>query len=474
MQKIIRTLLLAIFLFISTLSIAQPDSIANDIEITIKDFPNRRALLCYYYGTQTFLLDSAVVDTLVGYMHFKSRKKLPVGMYFIATTDARLLDFIIADEKNIGIKTSYKNLYDSAIVESKENKVFFEYMQMTNKATVQVENIKSITEMLKRATKDKTVFAEQENKIRQVYKNLDSTSRALINTYPNLFVTRLLKGHQPIEIPSDIKPLTSDNRYNPMYSYYYRQHFWDNFDFSDVRYLHAPFYTTKIDEYLQNTIPKQPDSLNNYLDFLLARTKVTPEYYRYTLRYITQMCDDNLKGTLSENMFVHLVDAYHHDTISGTDKYVLERLEYKANSFRPNLIGLKAPSFSLPDSTGMKRSFEEFNSDYTLLIFFSAQCTHCQEQIPKFRDILQFTDTTKIKTMSVCTDGIRETWLPFLQKNKSDWVNVLDTKTNSDIQKQYAAFNLPVVYLLDKQKKIIAKHFTVEVLKKMLEQIHGR
>ncbi len=472
MQKTNRSILIALVLFFSTIIFAQDDSISNNIEITIKDFPARKALLCYYYGNQTFLLDSIVVDSLTGFMHFKSRKNLPIGMFFIATYDARLLDFIISDEKNIVIKTSYKNLYNDALVESKENEVFFTYMSITNKATIQAEDIKSMTEMLKHAKKDKSVFAEQDNKIRQVYKNLDSTSRALINTHPSLFVTRLLKAYQPIDMPLDIKPYTADKRFNALYGYYYRQHFWDNFDFSDARYLHAPFYTTKIDEYLQNTIPKHPDSLNTYIDIFLARTKATPEYYKYSLHYITQLCEDNLKDAFSENMLIHLVDAYHHDTISGTNKYTLERLDYKANTFRTNLIGLKAPTFSLPDSTGRYRSFEEFNSDFTLLIFYSSQCTHCQVQIPQFRDALQFTNATKIKTLAVCTDGIRETWLPFIQKNKSDWVNVLDKQTNSEVQKNYAAFNLPVVYLLDKQKKIIAKYLTVDGLKKILEQIH--
>ncbi len=466
--------LFSIFLFISASAFAQKDTLMHNIELTIKNFPASKAYLCYYYGNQTFLLDSVTVDSPAGFMHFKSRKKLPNGMYFITTKDMRLFDFIIAGEKNIIINTTFKNLYDSAVVQSRENSIFFEYMRQTNKTALDVENVQAMAKMLNRATKDKKVLAEQAGKIRQLYKNSDSTSRALINAYPTLFVTKLLKAHQPLQMPENIKPYTASNRFNPDYGYYYRRHFWDNFDFSNVSYLHAPFYTTKVDEYLQNTIPKQPDSLNAYVDILLSRTKITPEYFKYTLRYITQLCDDNLKNALSENLLVHIVDVYHRDTASGTDKYTLELLDYKANTFRTNLIGIKAPAFSLPDSTGKSRNFQEFSSAYTLLIFFSVQCTHCQEQILQFRDALQFTDSSIIKTFAVCTDGIRETWLPFIEKNKSDWVNVLDTQTNSNIQKSYAAFSLPVVYLLDKDKKIIAKHLTPDMLKKILEQIHGK
>ena len=463
--------LFSIFLFNSISAFAQTDTLAHNIKLTIKNFPSSKAYLCYYYGSQTFLLDSVSLDSSIGFMHFKSRKKLPDGMYFIATKDIHLLDFIIAGEKNIVINTTFKNLYDSADVQSQENRFFFEYMRLTNKTALDVEKAQAKMDILKRTTKDKKILAEQADNIRQLYKNSDSVSRAMINTNSTLFVTKLLKAHQPLQMPENINPYTTANRFNPEYGYYYRQHFWDNFDFSDARYLHAPFYTTKVDEYLQNTIPKQPDSLNLYVDLLLSHTKITPEYFKYTLRYITQLCEENLKNALSENLLVHLVDVYHRDTTSGTDKYTLERLDYKANSYRSNLIGKKAPIFSLPDSSGKLRSFQEFSSAYTLIIFFSAQCTHCQVQIPQFRDVLQFTDSSVMKTYTVCTDGTRETWLPFIEKNKSNWVNVLDTQTDSDIQKSFAALSLPIVYLLDKDKKIIAKYITPDMLKKILEQI---
>ena len=103
-------LLFNCLLFFSFFLDAQNPEVSNNIELTIKDFPASKAYLCYYYGNQTFLLDSCVVDSSLGYMHFKSRKLIPDGMYFIAAKDARVLDFIIAGENNVIIKTNIKNL----------------------------------------------------------------------------------------------------------------------------------------------------------------------------------------------------------------------------------------------------------------------------------------------------------------------------------------------------------------------------
>ena len=53
----------------------------------------------------------------------------------------------------------------------------------------------------------------------------------------------------------------------------------------------------------------------------------------------------------------------------------------------------------------------------------------------------------------------------------TNWLNVLDTKTDSDIQKKYATWNLPTLYLLDKEKKIVAKRLKAEDLPEMIKAI---
>ena len=89
--------------------------------------------------------------------------------------------------------------------------------------------------------------------------------------------------------------------------------------------------------------------------------------------------------------------------------------------------------------------------------------------MPKISDATQFTEPSKLKIFTICTDGERAPWLAFLEKNKmKNWVNVLDEKPDSDIQKNYATWNLPVIYLLDKDKRIVAKRLKAENLPDLL------
>jgi alpha-beta hydrolase superfamily lysophospholipase len=82
------------------------------------------------------------------------------------------------------------------------------------------------------------------------------------------------------------------------------------------------------------------------------------------------------------------------------------------------------------------------------------------------------TDSTKISVFTVCTDGIKDAWTAFLTEQKmTNWTNVLDTKMDSDIQKRYATWNLPTLYLINKDKQIVAKRIKAEDLPELIKAI---
>ena len=63
----------------------------------------------------------------------------------------------------------------------------------------------------------------------------------------------------------------------------------------------------------------------------------------------------------------------------------------------------------------------------------------------------------------------KEEWTAFLTKhNLYDWINVWDENNVSGFKILYDARKTPGVYVLDKDKKIVAKKLTVEQLKKFM------
>ena len=162
-------------------------------------------MLCYYYGDQTFLVDSTQVDTLNGAMRFTQNKRLPEGVYFIAKPEGVVMDFIVAGWKDFSISTTSNSLYDSAKVEnSRENEVFFDYMRAIQHTAAQSAQMREMNQMLRKATKDRKVLEENERKFVELYQNLEKTLKNTIQDNPSLYITKLLLANQQPDVPDNI------------------------------------------------------------------------------------------------------------------------------------------------------------------------------------------------------------------------------------------------------------------------------
>ena len=82
-----------------------------------------------------------------------------------------------------------------------------------------------------------------------------------------------------------------------------------------------------------------------------------------------------------------------------------------------------------------------------------------------------------VKSFAVATEFDIEEWKKFLKEQKiEDWLNVADISfddegnplANSDWRDKYDIYSTPVVYLLDKEKKILAKRINHDQLKEII------
>jgi peroxiredoxin len=466
------------FLSFSPAAKAAADSSIYNIQFKIRGLKATKVVLGYHFGDQNFLVDSTNVDTLTGSLRFASRRKLPEGVYFIAHTEGSskgiLFDFILAGDRDFLIETTVNAPIDSANIDrSMENIQFFNYQKKARQVQTGIADMRSMREMLQRAKADRATLMEQDKKMYEKAQELDVFTVGQIQKYPDSYTSKLMKMLRNPTVPSNLKPYSDDKKPNPNYGFWYRQHYFDEVDFSDERLLRSPYYTAKLGQFVGQIVPASPDSMTYYLDFLLEKTRTRNlTVYQFTLRWLTNLFDSNIEKPFSDTYLVHLVEKYQHAADAGTDNATLQRLDYKVVAFRPNLVGNTAPPILLPNTEGSFVNLSDSKSDYTLLIFFSALCKHCKETMPKIQQALQMTDSSKISVFTVCTDGLKEAWKDFLSEQKmTNWTNVLDTKTDSDIQKKYATWNLPTLYLINKEQKIVAKRLKAEDLPEIVKAI---
>jgi peroxiredoxin len=158
-----------------------------------------------------------------------------------------------------------------------------------------------------------------------------------------------------------------------------------------------------------------------------------------------------------------------------------ETLRYKivdrAKTLEFNLLGKKAANLTLPDTASNYQSLYNIKADYTVVVFWDATCGRCKEEIPKLMELyadqnknVKVKTAKKLDVYAVSLTVDPKTWKDYIRSQKIPWTNVHDPNHESNFRKLYDVYSTPVVYLLGKDKKIIAKRLSIEQVKDMIEK----
>jgi thiol-disulfide isomerase/thioredoxin len=177
------------------------------------------------------------------------------------------------------------------------------------------------------------------------------------------------------------------------------------------------------------------------------------------------------------------------------EKHIIESVIRKADKVKPLLIGSKAPNLFLTDvkdkdiiiSMGFENSktseeitqkyyankpqieklFKELyaiNSEYIVLVFWDIDCGHCQKEIPKLKKVYDelISQNKKVKVVSIYTQHNSKGYQEYITKNELNWIHLYDGIHFNNILEKYDVVTTPVIYVLDKNKTIVAKKIGVE------------
>ncbi|MAO01941.1 MAG: hypothetical protein CMD05_03305 [Flavobacteriales bacterium] len=436
----------------------------------IKGLQDTSVILAYYFGGKQFAADTAkVVD---GRFTFEGKKELSGGMYLVVLSNQRYFDIIIS-EQHFSFSTDVNNLVESMeFKNSKENPPFYQYLSFIGKMNSQVTPIRQKMETVNK--NEKITLQKQIDDINnQVIKYRDN----FIKKNSNIFFTNIVKATIETEIPES--PMDSTGKPDQTFPYrYYKKHFWDNINFSDARMLRTPIFFNKMEQFLDKLTAKHPDSIIVSADKLVELSRANDEIFQYVVSHITSTYERS-KIMGMDAVFVHMVETYYvTNQCNWVDSTQLAKISDRAQKIAPNLLGRKASEFLdfygrpfMKDTLGKLHTIQEINAEYTVLIFYGPTCGHCKKEVPKVKNVLDSLINlgSSIKTLAVATEFDKKEWKKFIRNQKTgDWINVADINhddegnpvASSDWRDKYDIYSTPVIYLLDKDKKIIAKRIT--------------
>jgi len=455
---------------VKKLPLTNTKSVGHNIEITLKPYKNTKIYLGTNYGQNRVLADSAILnEASLGY--FKGKEKLTPGIYFIVSPKYSILfEFLVDEGQQFKIIADTLNLVDYKIIGSKDNDIFSAYSKTMNQLGAQRSQLEQAY--------NSAATAIDSVKYLQALKKMDTSFKQerqkIIASAPKSMMRFFLDVLQRPEAPAI--PIINGKADSTYPFYYVKNHYWDNVVFNDNRLIRTPFFETKLDEYFKNYVSREPDSIIEEVQYMLTVAKTGKEIYPFLLfKFTNKYISPEFMG--QDKVFLHIFQNF----FSKGDTTLLNEeskkaITERAYSIMANLIGNAAPPLDLNTMDNKAFSLYSSPAKFTFIAFWDPTCGHCKEEMPRVDSFY----TKNWKQLGVQVIGVNTnvkelaSWKQFITEQHFDagWVHIYQTEAalNAEvnagkattIRQLYDVFKTPTFYLLDKDKKIIAKNLTVD------------
>lgn len=508
-------------IFIAILTFAEVFAQKHEIKIQFKNLSNDTVILGHYFAAR-LIPDDTVVTNKKGRATFKG-EKYPGGMYFMFFSNRDRFDFLLDNDQKFSISGDTANLLESIKYKGcSENIVFVNYQKFLSKSG---EKTKKLRDDRKKFAANKQKVKSIDSKLKKLGKEMNKYFEKTVNDNPNIFFTKFLKATKDPEVPETIKDRKA--KY-----YYYKNHYFQNFDVSDPRLLRTPIFESKIEKYLNKVVIQHPDTLIKECDKLIEKSRTNKELFRFMLVKLFNTYGSSQLMT-AENVYVHLAEKYYLKEADWSKSEFIDKLKGKVTKLKNCMIGSIAKNIfyrELPaDSTYIKQKISEMKefknkglqiekkeisedikynekvkvltdfysktgtkgdlysvkSKYKILWFWTPSCSHCRKETPIFYkeyeekklkekgvEIISVFLNDDINPWEKFTKYLKQ-WMEFVLKHKMyEWTNTFNPF--GSFRNDYAIESSPVLYLLDEDNKILAKKIGYEQAFKIIEEEEKR
>lgn len=457
--------ILCLTITISITKLFAANETGYNIKIRITPIKDSLIYLANYFGDKQYIQDSAKCDAN-NWVNFKGKEKLSGGIYLVVMPGKKYFELIVDKEQNFTIETDAADPVKSMVVKnSNDNKIFYEYLNFVSVKQKEAEEIQS---KLKNA-KTKADSTEIQNKLGEIGKSVTTYKEKFIADNPQMLLSKVFNTSREPEVPE--APLLADGTKDSTFAFrYYKSKYLDNVDFGDARLLRTPLFHTKIDTYIKKLTVQIPDSINKEADMLVAKAKANKEVFKYVVWYLTNQYEtSNIMGM--DAVFVHMVKNYYtRELATWVDSVQLYKIQERAKVLEPILLGKKAQNLTLEDTLGNYKSLYNVKAAYTVLVFWEPDCGHCQKSIPKIKLLYDKVKDKGVEVFAVDTETELDKWKKFIREKNINWINVADPNLHNNFRYEFDINTTPQIFLLDENKKIIAKKIDAKTLEDILEK----
>ena len=330
--------------------------------------------------------------------------------------------------------------------ESNENKLWTSYtnsIEMINRA---------ISSFYTQESDDKVAYKD-------IFKTLSETQNAFELASKGTLASVFIKANTPY-VPKAYEDLAA-------YSKNLKSTYLESVDFSNPLLQSSEFLTDRVMAYIfgmsanptEDFYKHQIDNLVKYIGQDNAEIKMA--LLRTVWANMVQIEESSVANYISDVYLLELAKI-------ENDSLLVSQLNIYKNT-AINAVAIDFPITLKVDRKIVKTSLHDLNmADHYLLIFWNSGCSHCLEQLPKIRETVDQIDANKLKVIAYATQGESGEWEREILKYPN-FIHVIDSGTTGRFMgNEYGVESTPTFFILDQNKKIIAKPVTLEELKTIL------
>ena len=400
------------------------------ISIEIENYDDSLYYLLKYKSDKSLIvIDSSTA--VKGNKIFKQSSNYPEGIYVLADSNQNpIFELFLGKDQKFMVNVGDLTRNETYIIKgAKETSDYFDIYARTNYNRLYIKALESEIEY----------FPDNARKIDSIKLNHNEYLESIKIKDKDSFIRTYIGFNKEIIVPQEYK----DN-----FEQYIIDHYFDDISFRDVRILNTRLLKNKLDDYFNNYMSKQTtDVVLQKIDYIIYQTTsgyrdipkdlVNHEVRDYILWYLYSKYFDN------DIIYTHLSDVYFSKlTINNLTENIRNEIVKRADILRKITIGRIAPTFTYIDDEGKQINLSEIDSKNTILFFYKPDCQKCIRE----KRILGLIKK-RHKNLTILHINISE----------ENYHNV-----SQDIAVQYDIKTTPTIYILDKEKKIIAKNIKAE------------
>jgi len=409
----------------------------STIDLHYPGAENDSVYLAYHLGDKQYIKDTLNLNAK-GKCYYDAKEMLPGGAYMIVFPKyANAFTEFLWDGKHVAIKVN-----DAG-----------ETPTLTVSKNVVAEKFDAYVKQLAEY-KARDEKLQEESQKEALDKEVKKYVQAEINANKTNQYGQFLQMIQDVTIPESLTGKAE--RF-----YYYRDHYLDHIPFEEAWILNTPVLWGKIEYYLDRLTVQHPDSIIQSIDFLVGQFDEKSESFQFA---VVQIFNKYAKSKLmtAGNIYVHMAETYYlNGRAFWAEESQIKKIKDRYLKMKYNTIGSRAIDFQLNNKMGEKVSLlEQSSAEYTVLFFWDSGCGHCEDVANELTSYSS-TKPSEVTIIGVHTDvGKVDAFPTILQEEKHPWNDFQMTENTSKVY--YDIYATPVIYVLDRNKTIIAKRISVE------------